>query len=131
MNIGNKNPMHGKKHREESKQLQREKAKGRFSLEWFIERNGEEEGRKKYTERREKLKNRKINYSHKSSGFTRRQPMKDEIKNKISIQKKYTQSIKNDLIKDIELDEYTIAGLAEKYNISATTVKYYKRKVRN
>jgi group I intron endonuclease len=57
---GNGNPMYGKSHSEEAKQKQREKAKGRFSLEWFIDRNGKEEGTRLYEERRTWLKNRNL-----------------------------------------------------------------------
>lgn len=43
---------------EETKQRMKEKAKGRFSLEWFIERNGEELGKEMYQARVTKLENR-------------------------------------------------------------------------
>jgi group I intron endonuclease len=56
--INSFNRMHGKSHSKETKQLQKEKAKGRFSLPWFIERYGEVEGTEKYKERNSKLKNR-------------------------------------------------------------------------
>lgn len=56
--INSKNRMHGKSHSEDTKKIQKEKAKGRFSLPWFIERYGEEEGQFKYSERNFKLKNR-------------------------------------------------------------------------
>ena len=52
--------MYGKSHSEEAKQKQREKAKGRFSLEWFIDINGKEEGTRLYEERRTWLKNRNL-----------------------------------------------------------------------
>jgi group I intron endonuclease len=42
----------------ESKKLMKEKAKGRYTLEWFIERNGEELGKQKYQERVGKLTSR-------------------------------------------------------------------------
>lgn len=56
--INSKNRMHGKSHSEATKKIQKEKAKGRFSLPWFIERYGQEEGELKYKERNQKLKNR-------------------------------------------------------------------------
>jgi group I intron endonuclease len=55
---GDKNGMFGKSHSESAKLKQKEKAKGRFSLEWFIERNGKELGQKMYDERRAFLSNR-------------------------------------------------------------------------
>jgi group I intron endonuclease len=55
---GENNGMYGRTHTEEAKSKQKEKAKGRFSLPWFIERHGEEEGTKKYNERCQFLRNR-------------------------------------------------------------------------
>lgn len=57
---GNKNPMFGKNHSNSSKQLQKEKAIGRYSLDWFINRNGKEEGERLYEERRLWLKSRNL-----------------------------------------------------------------------
>lgn len=57
---GEKNPMYGKKHSKSAIQKQKEKAKGRFSLDWFIDRNGKEEGTRLYEERRMFLKNRNL-----------------------------------------------------------------------
>jgi group I intron endonuclease len=57
---GEKNPMYGKKHSKSAIQKQKEKAKGRFSLEWYIDRNGKEEGTRLYEERRVFLKNRNL-----------------------------------------------------------------------
>ena len=56
---GEKNPMYGKTHSDSAKQKQKEKAKGRYSLEWFIDRYGEL-GKEKYEERRFWLKNRNL-----------------------------------------------------------------------
>jgi group I intron endonuclease len=60
INIGQKNPMFGKSHSDNTKQLQKEKAKGRYSLDWFINRNGPEDGLRLYEERRVWLKNRNL-----------------------------------------------------------------------
>lgn len=57
---GDKNGMYGKKQSDEAKEKQRQKAKGRFTLQWYIDRNGEEEGTKLYNERCENLKKRKL-----------------------------------------------------------------------
>jgi len=54
------NPMTGKKHSDETIQKQKQKAKGRFSLPWYIDRNGKEEGTRLYEERRQFLKNRNL-----------------------------------------------------------------------
>lgn len=57
---GDKNPMFGKTHSDSAKQLQKEKAKGRYSLDWFINRNGQEDGLRLYEERRVWLKSRNL-----------------------------------------------------------------------
>ena len=58
MRLGEGNGMYGKTHTEEASLKMKEKAKGRFSLPWFIEKYGQEEGELKYKERNQKLKNR-------------------------------------------------------------------------
>ena len=57
---GDKNGMYGKKHSKSAIQKQKEKAKGRFSLPWYIDRNGKEDGMRLYEERRVWLKNRHL-----------------------------------------------------------------------
>jgi group I intron endonuclease len=57
---GELNGMYGKTHSEEAKQKQKQKAKGRFSLDWYIDRNGSDEGIRLYEERRVWLKNRNL-----------------------------------------------------------------------
>ena len=54
--INNSNKMHGKTHSEQTIKLLKEKAKGRYTLQWFKDRCGEVEGTKKYNDRREKRK---------------------------------------------------------------------------
>lgn len=46
--IGEKNGFFNKKHNEETKKVMKEKANGRYSLNWFIHRYGEKEGQIKY-----------------------------------------------------------------------------------
>jgi group I intron endonuclease len=60
---GENNGMYGKTHTEETKTKQRERAKGRFSLSWFIEKYGEKIGKEKYEERRIFLKSRNMKRS--------------------------------------------------------------------
>ena len=130
INIGDKNPMFGKIHSEKSKQLQKEKSIGRYSLEWFKNKHGDIDGTIKYQERNIKLKNRKINYSYDNNlTGTKRRPMTQEEKQKISDNKKRIKLIKNDIINDIKSNLYTIVNIADKYDISMTMVKYYKRKL--
>ena len=59
--INSSGRMHGKAHSDKTIQLQKEKAKGRFSLPWFIDRYGLKEGTQKYDDRCTSLKNRKLN----------------------------------------------------------------------
>ena len=54
------NRMHGKTHSDEAKQKQKEKAKGRYSLDWFKARYGDSEGEIKYEERKLWLRNRNL-----------------------------------------------------------------------
>jgi group I intron endonuclease len=57
---GENNGMYGKTHSNKTRKKLQEKAKGRFSLEWYIDRNGKEEGNRLYEERRVWLKNRNL-----------------------------------------------------------------------
>jgi group I intron endonuclease len=57
---GKNNPMYGKNHSDEAKAKQKAKAKGRYSLDWFKERNGDTEGERLYEERRKWLKSRNL-----------------------------------------------------------------------
>jgi group I intron endonuclease len=57
---GENNSMFGKSHSETTKQLLKEKAKGRYTLQWFQDRYGEEEGVKKYNDRRENRKGKMV-----------------------------------------------------------------------
>ena len=56
--INNEGRMHGKVHNDDSIEKMKEKAKGRFTLPWYIERYGEQEGTDKYNARCLALKNR-------------------------------------------------------------------------
>ena len=59
LTLGSNNGMYDKVHREDTKDKMKEKAKGRYSLEWFQERKGIEEGEQLYKARCLSLKNRK------------------------------------------------------------------------
>jgi group I intron endonuclease len=52
---GDGNPMYGKTHTDATKNKQKQRAKGRYTLEWYIERNGEQEGKRLYKERKKRL----------------------------------------------------------------------------
>ena len=57
---------------EETKQKMRDKAKGRYSLEWFIVRNGEEKGEEMYQTRNTKLQNRTDHVRDSYGNFIKR-----------------------------------------------------------
>jgi len=59
---GENNGMYGKKHSSETRDLLKQKAKGRFSLSWYLEKYGES-GKEMYEKRRLFLKSRNMNRS--------------------------------------------------------------------
>ena len=126
----NKGHMHGRTHKPESIDKQKKAAVGRYSLQWFIDKHGLEHGKVLYNERRMMLQNRKMNYSY-DNGLTGkvRGAMSDENKKRISESKAAFKLRKNEFNQDLISNEYTLQQLAEKYNISKTLVKYYKRKM--
>jgi group I intron endonuclease len=73
INSGKNNGMYGRKHSEETKKLLKEKAAGRCSLEWFIDKHGEVEGTRRYESMMEKRrKNRYAKMKTDSAGrFTK------------------------------------------------------------
>lgn len=130
--LGENNGMFGKEHSEEAIQKQKDKAKGRYTLDWFIERYGIREGKKKYNERRTMLSNRSCNMSHPSpiKGLSIG-PMSIETRKKSSETKLKMKSIKKDLFVDIKSEKYTVQQLCEKYDIGRTAIKYYKKKIKD
>ncbi len=129
INLGAKNPMHGKKHSDEAKERQRDRAVGRYTLEWFVDKYGVESGTIEYKERNDKLANRNINYSY-DNGLKgkKRGAMSDEMKRKISEQKRNFAIRKNEFIDDLKSGSFTNNALSEKYGVSLTTIKLHKRK---
>ena len=126
--MSNKNPMYGKKHKESTINLQKKRAVGRYTLDWFIERHGEKEGKVKYDMRNAALKSRDINYSYDNRmKGKKRGSLSDEAKKKISDGKKRMLMIKDDLINDIKAHTFTLKQLSEKYDVSLPTVKRYRR----
>ena len=125
-NVGH---MHGKKHSDEAKERQRDRAVGRYTLEWFVDKYGVESGTLKYKERNNKLANRNINYSY-DNGLKgkKRGAMSDEMKRKISEQKRNFALRKNEFIDDLKSGSFTNNALSEKYGVSLTTIKLHKRK---
>ena len=125
-NVGH---MHGKKHSDEAKEKQRDRAVGRYTLEWFVAKYGTDNGTLKYKERNEKLANRNINYSY-DNGLKgkKRGAMSDDMKRKISEQKRNFALRKNEFVDDLKSGNFTNNELSEKYGVSLTTIKLHKRK---
>lgn len=122
--------MHGKTHSPESILKQKAAAIGRYSLQWFINKHGETEGTKLYNERRINLQNRQMNYSYDNGLKGKsRGAMSEEDKKRISESKAAFKLRKDEFNKDLVSNNYTLQELADKYNISKTLVKYYKRKL--
>jgi group I intron endonuclease len=65
INKGESNGMYGKVHTTSTTDIMKQKAKGRFSLQWYIDRNGVDVGTQLYEERCLKLKNRKLKQDEK------------------------------------------------------------------
>lgn len=128
---GENNGMFGKTHTDDAIKKQKEKAEGRYTLEWFIDRYGIREGKQKFNNRRIMLSTRKMEYSHPNVNKGKRLlPMSDESRRKISETKEKMKTQKKFLIADIRSEKYTMMQLCEKYNISMTAVKYYKHKIK-
>jgi group I intron endonuclease len=122
--------MHGKTHSSESIEKQKAAAIGRYSLQWFIDKRGETEGTKLYNERRINLQNRQMNYSYDNGLKGKsRGAMSEEDKKRISESKAAFKLRKDEFNQDLLSNNYTLQELADKYNISKTLVKYYKRKL--
>jgi group I intron endonuclease len=60
INKGHGNGMYGKLHKNSTTNLMKEKAKGRYSLDWFKARYGDSDGEIKYEERKLWLRNRNL-----------------------------------------------------------------------
>ena len=124
------NPMFGKQHSTDAVDKQKQKAVGRYTLSWFVAKHGEEVGVVKYAERNKKLSGRKINHVY-DNGLTgkKRGPMSDEMKRKISEQKKSFALRKKDFMVDLISSNFSGSQLRDKYGISLTSIKRYKREL--
>jgi group I intron endonuclease len=128
--IGKDNGMYGQKHSDEAKGKQKEMAKGRFSLTWFIERNGEEVGTQKYNDRCLFFNNRKINYSFPNVfKGKKRDFMTTEIKNKISDSKTTVKKFRTHIENDIKERTLTLKEIGKKYLLSHCTIHSIKKKM--
>lgn len=85
---GENNPMYGKQHLSNAKKKMRKTAKGRWTLEWFIERYGEGEGQLKYKEKNE-LHSIKVSGENNSNYGKRHTKETKEKQSKIKIGNKH------------------------------------------
>ena len=69
LNSGKVNGMYGKKHKDISVQKMKEKAKSRFSLNWFIDKYGIDGGTEKYNKRCKDLSERKMKRDSRTGRF--------------------------------------------------------------
>jgi len=130
LSMGENNGMYGKNHTDDAIRKQKEKSIGRYTLDWFIERYGKRKGERKFEERRQMLINRKINYSY-DNGMkgTKRGPMSEEVKKRISERKLKMRLIRKDLQADIVTGKYTVLQLATKYEVSSPTVNQERHRL--
>ena len=128
---GENNGMFGKTHSEDAIKKQKNKAIGRYTLGWFVDRYGKREGKKRFNNRKLMLSNRQINYSHPNSmkGKTC-SPMSNEAKQKLTETKEKMREMRPLVLADIRSGKYTMKVIAEKYGIGMTAVKYYKKKIK-
>ena len=122
--------MFGKNHTEESIEKLKNKAKGRFSIEWFVERNGEELGTQKYQERRQILANRKINYSHANRNKGKKVVVESTRGSSVSRGRNALKGRKEEFLLDISNQELSSKQISEKYTISTAAVKYHRNKLK-
>jgi len=92
--------MHGKHHSEKSKLLQKQRSVGRYSLQWFINRYGNDDGEIRY-------KARNANRSLKSSG--QNNPA-------------YRHIDKTELITIIKNNDFNLAQLCKYFNVGSTAM---------
>jgi group I intron endonuclease len=128
--LNNTNRMHGKNHSPEAIDKQKSAASGRYTLEWFISRYGEEGGLTMYNQRNQRLKDRDINYVY-DNGLkgTKKGTMSQEMRDKISETKRMFKQNKQQFMNELQSGLFTNKQLSEKYGVSEVTVKYYKRKL--
>jgi hypothetical protein len=120
MNMGKLNPMFGRKHSKNAIKLQKEKAVGRYTLEWFVERHGEIEGNKKFEERRQMLMNRDINYATTpipSMSF-KGHKHDDEFRRKTTQSKIYFRDHWNEFVELVKSGKYSQRQLSEMLEVS-------------
>jgi group I intron endonuclease len=128
LNLGHNNPMFGKYHSDSAIEKQKQRAVGRYTLQWFTEKYGNDIGTAKYNERREMLSSRNINYVYDNGMKGKKVKVEANRGNKVSEGKKLLKQNKEQFYKDLSEGILTNIQISEKYGVSTTTVKYHKRK---
>jgi group I intron endonuclease len=128
LNLGHNNPMFGKHHSDITISKQKQRAVGRYTLQWFVEKYGEDGGNIKYNERREMLSSRNINYVYDNGMKGKKVKVEANRGNKVSEGRKLLKQNKEQFYKDLSEGILTNIQISEKYGVSTTTVKYHKRK---
>jgi hypothetical protein len=128
-NGGENNGMFGKHHSIAAIRKQKQRAVGRYTLEWFIEKYGNDIGTAKYNERREMLSSRSINYVYDNGMKGKKVKVEANRGNKVSEGRKLLKQNKEQFYKDLSDGILTNIQISEKYGVSTTTVKYHKRKL--
>jgi hypothetical protein len=120
--------MFGKYHSDSAIEKQKQRAVGRYTLQWFTEKYGNDIGTAKYNERREMLSSRNINYVYDNGMKGKKVKVEANRGNKVSEGKKLLKQNKEQFYKDLSEGILTNIQISEKYGVSTTTVKYHKRK---
>jgi group I intron endonuclease len=124
-NKGEGNPMFGKTHSEEAIQQQKDKAIGRYTLEWFVKRYGEAEGEKKYQERRLMLMNRDKSvfcHQYKMRTFKGKKHKSGWIEKKQKTQE-YFKNHWKEFVSLIKSNRFSQRQLSEILNIPRNTLR--------
>jgi Trp operon repressor len=130
INGGENNGMFGKKHSEQTIAKQKASSIGRYTLAWFVERDGEELGTKKYHERREMLAARKINYSYDNGLKGKKRNVEATRGASVSRGKMALKGRKEEFAKDISDVGLSMRQIADKYGVSIAAIKYHRKKMR-
>ena len=128
LSTGENNGMFGRTHSPDTIQKQKAKAQGRFSLQWFIEKHGEELGTQKYHDRRQMLSNREINYKHDNGLTGKRIVVESTRGDSVSRGRNALKDRKVEFSVDILNLELSSKQIADKYKISTAAVKYHRKK---
>lgn len=124
ISMGENNPMFGRKHSKKSIVLQKQKAKGRYSIGWFVSRFGKEDGEKRFQLRRLMLANKppSINIPSKKFGFSGKKH-RSGFGVKQQTTRKYFVNNWKEFVRLVESKKYSQRQLSTMLGISRPTLK--------